>query len=414
MMEYNDIVNYFEDNLELAYRDGHIELNKSSLKVSAIRRFINGRWIIASCQGCDVNELRPDELITVGDSPTYNELLDTELYVGRISLGALDRDPKDLIKAAADVCNELKGANVIRCEFIINIRNYRKVIERDVGVASEEKVVIELLAGVISRGLRYGYGGVHTALVTNLSNVGEGVIDKLLRRAYEKSIASSKAKALNPVFIGRHQLLLRPEVTAALIHELSHLLEATAVNRIPIGRRIGPHEVEVIDDPYNSSSPTIRVFDDEGVPTIKRKLIEDGVVIDYHHTRLTAKQLDSRAGSSYGLYHPPIPYHTTLVMGAGDWRDDELLRETRSGFVVEGVIKAETEGNYIRIVPEYTLYIDGGEVRDRFIVNEVKIPLSKLMTISAIGRIRDLRVSYEKGYLVSELAPAVRIEGYIG
>lgn len=412
MREYKDIINYFENSIELAYRDGSLELNKSVVKVTALRKFSNGRWIIKSCQGCDVHELTLNEYL-IEDSASNVELADTELYVGSVNLGSLDRDPRELLEIAANICNELRGVNVVRCEFIINVRDYNKVIERDVGVASESKVIIEFIVGVVSRAMKYGYGGTHTALVTNLSSVSAGFIDKLLRRAYEKSLANSRSKPLNPVYAGRHQLILKPEVTAALMHEVSHLLEATAVNRIPLWSKVGPPELDVLDDPHEVTSPSIRLFDDEGVPTIRRKLIEGGVVVDYHHTRLTASQFNSEAGSSYGLYHPPIPFHTTLVVRAGDWRDEEVVSETKRGFIVDGVVKAETEGNYVRVVPEYAMYVEDGEVKNYVELRDVRIPISKLRSLSAIGRSRELRVSYEKGYLVAELAPTVRLEGYV-
>jgi len=411
---YEDKVTYYESSLELAYRDGSVEVNKSVGVANGLRRCINGCWVITSCQGCDVGELHVGNdiggLVTTSKCPG---LAPADLFVGNVSLGEVDRDPLELLRVASDVCSELKSVNVVRCEFIMYVRDCKRVIERGDGTACERKVVTEFITGVVSKGLRYGYGGIHTALVTRLSNVTEAFIDKLIRETYERSVRSSRAKALNPIYVGRHQLILRPEVTAALMHEISHLLEATSLSRLNIGSRVGPPELELIDDPHEPSSPAIRLFDDEGVPTIRRKLVEGGLVIDYHHTRTSAYVLGGRAGSAYGLFHPPIPLHTTLVMKAGDWRDDEIVQETSRGFVVDGVVMAETEGSYVRIVPEYALHIERGEVRDYVKLSSIRIPLRKLMTISAISRSSALRVSYERKYLVAEVAPTIRIEGYV-
>lgn len=411
MKEYSDVVTYNEESLELAYRDGHYELNKSVINVNARREFKDGRWRITSCQGCYVEDLMKLTPTSLSIS-SADELLDTDLYVGSVRLGEMLSRPTDLLVVSADVCGEL-GSNVARCEVVINIRNYVKTIRRDVGEASESKVMVEFIVGVVSKLGRIGYGGVYKAMIPKSSNVDVALIDKMVRTAYKKSLASCKCKALNPINVGKHPLILRPEVSAALIHEVSHLLEATSLNRLSLGLKLGPEDLHIYDNPYESSSPTVRLFDDEGVPTIKRSLVENGRVIDYHHTRLTASKLESRAGSAYGIYHPPIPYHTTLTMRSGDWREDEIIAETKRGFLVDGVVIAEVRDTYIRIVPEYAIYVEGGEIKDYVKLNEIIIPINMLKSISAVGRNQALRVSYERNYLVAELTPTIKVEGYI-
>ncbi len=412
MKEYADMITYEEDSVELAYRDGNYEINKSVVRVNAARRFSGGQWFITSCQGCDVNELiKLTEALP--RSETGAELLDTELYVGSVSLGSGVKEPLELLRVASGVCNELKGANVVRCEFVLTIRDYTKVIERGVDEACERKVLAELIVGMICKGQRNGYGGMHSILLATSDNVNAALVDKLIRNTYKRCLMSCKTKSLNPIDVGRQTLILKPEVTGALIHELSHLLEATSHNKLLLGRRVGPEELNIYDNPHEVSSPAVRLFDDEGVPTSKRSLIENGVVVDYHHTRLTAKEFNGKAGSSYGLYHPPVPFHTTLTMKGGDWSYDEIVADVKRGFIIDGVVMAEVESSYIRIVPEYAIYVERGEPKDLVKVNSVKIPISSLTTLSAIGKSSSLRTGYEKSYVVAELAPAVRLEGYV-
>ncbi|MEM2347819.1 MAG: metallopeptidase TldD-related protein, partial [Sulfolobales archaeon] len=349
MKEYSDVVIYNEENLELAYRDGHYEFNRSVINVNAKREFKEGYWRITSCQGCSVEDLMKLTPTSLNVS-SADELIDADLYVGNVRLGEMLDRPTDLLLVSADVCSEL-GGNVARCEVVINIRNYVKSIRRDVGEANESKVIVEFIVGVVSKLGRIGYGGVYKAVIPKSSNVDVALIDKMVRTAYKRSLASCKCKALNPINVGRHPLILTPEVSAALIHEVSHLLEATSLNRLSLGFKLGPEDLHIYDNPYEPSSPTVRFFDDEGVSTIKRSLIENGRVVDYHHTRLTAGKLEGRAGSAYGIYHPPIPYHTTLTMKSGDWKEDEIVAETKRGFLIDGVVVAEVRDTYIRIVP---------------------------------------------------------------
>ncbi|MCS7108690.1 MAG: metallopeptidase TldD-related protein [Sulfolobales archaeon] len=414
MGEYRDLVTYEEENLELAFRDNNYECNKSHVKVDVKREFRDGKWKIISCQGCDVNSLTYLQTLNLVQSNELSyDLSEVEFYVGSISLGEPLHGVVKLLKSASDVCNELRATAVERCEVIINVRNYRKSIMRDFGEASEGKAIVEFIVGVVSKLGKYGYGGLYRAFIARSNLIDDALVDRLIREAYRKSLISCRSKALNPINIGRHFMILKSEASAAFIHEVSHLLEVTAINKLNLGSKVGPDDFHLCDAPHEPSSPTIRLFDDEGVSTVRRSLIEGGLITDYHHTISTAWRYNSIAGSAYGLYHPPIPFHTTLVMKPGDWRDDEIIAETKKGFVIEDIVMANVSDSYIRIVPERAAYVEGGEIKEFVKLNEVKIPIRKISTLSAISKSQVLRVGYEKNFLVAELAPTIKVEGYV-
>jgi predicted Zn-dependent protease len=160
-------------------------------------------------------------------------------------------------------------------------------------------------------------------------------------------------------------------------------------------------------------APTLRFFDDEGVTTQKRVIIDEGRLVDMHHTRSTAGRYGSSPGSAYGLFHRPVGFHTTLIVEPGDWGENEIVEETRHGLYVQGVAMALTEKGYIRIVPEAVYTIKRGEIADLVSVKAIKIPLYKLRTMHAITKTRKLRVSREKEWIVAELSPRVMLEAYV-
>ncbi|MEM1601494.1 MAG: hypothetical protein QW339_05950, partial [Sulfolobales archaeon] len=88
MKEYSDVVIYNEENLELAYRDGHYEFNRSVINVNAKREFKEGYWRITSCQGCSVEDLMKLTPTSLNVS-SADELIDADLYVGNVRLGEM-------------------------------------------------------------------------------------------------------------------------------------------------------------------------------------------------------------------------------------------------------------------------------------------------------------------------------------
>jgi len=409
---HRDRVFYNEKVVEAAFRGRGIEVNKLSASVMGYRSCINGCWAIVSCQSCgDIDlesQLRSLESIVV--KRKCPGISSANFFSGSVSLGSMDRDPVELVKVAADICDEFSDVD---CEFILNVRDVERVIDRFGDSAKERKVVIEVIAAMIVKRPRVGSGSFAMSFVGDLSSLKESQIERVLRSIYRRAQASSKAKLLNPLASGRAEVILRHDAAAALFHELSHLLEADAASHLLIGTQVGPPELDIYDDPKYFGSSAIRLFDDEGVVTSRRSLVEGGVVVDLHHTLSTAHLFNSRPGSAHGLFHAPRPFHTALIVKPGDWGEREVVEETRKGFLAEGLLQAETIGNYIRIVPETTWYIEKGEIKEPIRIRAIKIPLQKLKTITALTKTLHTRTTYEKEHLITETTPTTKLQAYI-
>jgi len=90
-----------------------------------------------------------------------------------------------------------------------------------------------------------------------------------------------------------------------------------------------------------------------------------------------------------------------------------MIEETRSGILINGVALATLEMGYIRLIPQNASIIKHGEVQDNVKVREVKIPLSNLRTINAISKELNIRTSKERDWIVTEVAPYIRLEAYV-
>jgi predicted Zn-dependent protease len=418
-MLYKDRVIYVESVTQTAFRDDSLEINKSSASVGGVRVNKDGCWYIVSKQSVELNfnELEEKALHMVDPSRSCGELADAELFKGSIEIGKEFPDEDEVAKQLRDLCLEIKASHGVKCEAIVTMMDVFRAIIRDNGEeAKERKRIVELEVGLLGTA-PYGYQLFASNFTAFISWSAQHVIkslDVVIRETASKIGKGVSIRGLKPYEVGRATLVLDEMASAALIHELSHLLNPlySASQRL-VGLKLFTEGFELYDNPHAPESPAIRFFDDEGVTVRKRTLIEDGVVRDLHHTRTTSKQFSSEPGSAYGLFTKPVPFHTTLVLKSGDWGDKEIIEETKKGFLIEGVSMATLEEGYVRIVPQYSYVIEDGEIKEAIRIREVKIPLVAFRTVSAISKSQKLRVSIEKEWLVAEMSPRIRIEGYV-
>jgi len=101
-----------------------------------------------------------------------------------------------------------------------------------------------------------------------------------------------------------------------------------------IGEQVAARGVTVYDDgslPGRRGSLTV---DDEGTPTGRTVLIEDGILVGYMHDRMSARLMGLSAtgnGRRQSYAHIPMPRMTNTAMEGGSTPRDEMLAATRRG-----------------------------------------------------------------------------------
>ncbi len=409
---YSDRVILDESIIEVAYRNSSLEVNEYNARVEGLRVNIDGCWIIVSSQGS--TGLRAEKVLQMAKKTISGEkcggLSEAPLFSGSVVVGADKFDVDTIVGELPSFCREARSLGASVCETIVLYKKSRKVIERDDGSTAEEvKHFVEIDVAAVANDRLVAENTV--SILWGKSEVVdqlERIYEKLLQRL---SLAKKTRKPLIPS--GPIHVVLDYDVAGALMHEISHLADPFLSQGKLLGSRIASNELTVYDNPRYNLSPALRFFDDEGVTTQKRVLIDEGRLVDMHHTRSTADKYGSRPGSAYGLFHKPIGFHTTLIVEPGDWGENEIVEETRHGLYVQGIAMALTEKGYIRIVPEAVYTIKRGEIADLVSVKAIKIPLYKLRTMHAMTKTRKLRVSKEKDWIIAELSPRVMLEAYV-
>jgi TldD protein len=140
---------------------------------------------------------------------------------------------------------------------------------------------------------------------------------------------------------GEMEVVLGNGWPGILLHEaIGHGLEGdfnrkkTSAFAGLMGQRIASPGVTVVDDgtlPDRRGSLTI---DDEGTPTSRTVLIEDGILTGYLQDRLNARLMGVRPtgnGRRESFAHSPMPRMTNTIMLAGDHAPEEILASVKNG-----------------------------------------------------------------------------------
>lgn len=164
--------------------------------------------------------------------------------------------------------------------------------------------------------------------------------------------AESFLKA-KPVKAGVYTVVVDPELAGVLIHEaFGHLAEADSIYAderaramMSLGRRLGPPSLNVVDGDARRDLRGASKYDDEGTPTRKTFLIQEGVLVGRLHSRETAGAMgESVTGNARALSYrfPPIVRMTNTWIEPGKLTLEEMIADIKKGVYICGSYGGET------------------------------------------------------------------------
>ena len=173
---------------------------------------------------------------------------------------------------------------------------------------------------------------------------------------------------------GEMDVVLGPGWPGVMLHEaVGHGLEGdfnrkkTSAFAGLMGQQVASKGVTVVDDGTIAGRRGSLSIDDEGTPTHRTVLIEDGILIGYMQDRQNARLMGMKPTGngrrqSYG--HVPMPRMTNTYMLAGDHDPGEIIASVQNGIyaVAFGGGQVDiTSGKYVFQVTE-AYKIDGGKL----------------------------------------------------
>jgi TldD protein len=136
-------------------------------------------------------------------------------------------------------------------------------------------------------------------------------------------------------------VVLGPGWPGILLHEaIGHGLEGdfnrkkTSAFSGLMGERVAADGVTVIDDGTMDDRRGSLTIDDEGTPTEKTVLIENGILTGYMQDRQNARMMGMKPtgnGRRESFAHAPMPRMTNTYMLAGEHDPEEILQSVENG-----------------------------------------------------------------------------------
>ncbi|MCF6273393.1 MAG: metallopeptidase TldD-related protein [Rhodobacteraceae bacterium] len=101
-----------------------------------------------------------------------------------------------------------------------------------------------------------------------------------------------------------------------------------------MGKQVAAKGVTVVDDGTIPDRRGSISFDDEGTPSQRNVLIEDGILVGYMQDRQNARLMDVPAtgnGRRQSYAHAPMPRMTNTIMESGDATPEDVIKEIKDG-----------------------------------------------------------------------------------
>ena len=223
---------------------------------------------------------------------------------------------------------------------------------------------------------------------------------------------------------GRLPAIITPQAAFLLGIPLQFGLSGDAVHKKTspligrLGEQILSEKLTILDDALRLGDPLSRPFDDEGVPTRRRPLVDRGVAVEYLLDQRTAAALSSKStgnGMKSALFGgdtetPPSPWAVRLVIEPGHVSYREMIAGMDEGLLITSGMGFHS-GNYPQgqfSVQAVGYHIVGGRVIGRLAKTMVSGNIYE--DFKRIGAVSRELLPSVGGLLSSGLAPYVLVD----
>ena len=228
-------------------------------------------------------------------------------------------------QVTASFLGEKKDIEILRSGGEL-LKDTRPLVRINVSVMVEKKGRKE--TGV------YGIGGRQSYDDYLVNDNWKKVCDEAFR------IASTNLES-KPSPAGEMQVVLGPGWPAILIHEaVGHGLEGdfnrkkTSAFHDLVGKKVASDGVTIIDDGTIENRRGSLNIDDEGTPTEKTVLIENGILKNFMQDRLNARLMNTKStgnGRRESYKHIVMPRMRNTIMLGGNNTQEEMIKSVNKG-----------------------------------------------------------------------------------
>lgn len=341
-----------ENGIEISTYNDEIDTNVlSQTDVLAIRGVYNNQ-IVTIYEENNNDEMIPSIINKIIENAS---LIDKDepyfIYGGDSDYESIPEVSNDFdsysAKDKADLCLKLKDLIFAKSDTIKSVSAF--YYESDVSVSIVNSNGLD-----VSKHNKYAVVNVEVVCSLNnemktgfdyvyLKNIKDFEIEKLADSAFKDAYESFNAESIKS---GNYKVVLDKGVVSDLLSAFSNIFSADAIIKNmsflkdKLGEKIFGENITIIDDPMFELAKSKDTFDDEGVKSVKKTLVENGKLVTYLHNLKTASIMNTKStgngykssvASSVGI----TP--SNLYLKPGDVSFAEMLKGVDNGVYVNSV-----------------------------------------------------------------------------
>lgn len=170
---------------------------------------------------------------------------------------------------------------------------------------------------------------------------------------------------------GAYPVLFDERVASSLIGHLLSAINGQAIARgaswlrDALGQAVLPAGLSVVEDPHRPRISGSRPFDGEGLPTQRRLLVQDGVLMGWTLDLATGRKLGlpSTGNAARSTSAPPSPAASNIALTQGTASREDLIAQMGTGLLITSMIGSTinaTTGDYSRGASGF--WVEGGRI----------------------------------------------------
>lgn len=407
-------------------REGRVETRQQSSEAGmGLRLFEGGRMGFASAGGLeddvlprlygivrsqtaylppDEHRVLPPRVEPVADAALAESLFDPSLFQAPLSAW----EPRLL-----DLQEQARRADP----------RVKKALQIDYGEGRSE-VSIASTAGVLTheRGTSCGVslslmaeqdGEVQVGAASRMSRSGAALgFERIAEEAVFRTVSLLKARK-PPT--RRRAILFDPWIAGEFFDLLAGALSAEAVQRGKslfagkLGKAVAAAGVSFVDDPRRPGGVASALFDDEGVPTRRKVMVEKGVLRDYFFDAYTARKggRDSNGCASRAGYKGlPGPGCSNFYLEPGAFSRADLIAGTEDGLLAFELLGMHTAD---AVSGEFSIGVSGVAVEKGRLAGGIKNAMVSGNILDLLAKVDG--VADDLTFYGSMASPTFRVSG---
>ncbi len=349
-LPYGDVLFDWQTNLSIRKNKDRESIGTNSIKGISLRAFTRDGWVYANTTKTDLNHVnRLASSLNKKNSPKGTARLSQPDPIKIDKKAPIKKDPQEIPIEE----------KVQRLREIFNLARTMDPRIADIYVGYSETTLVRLLVtsgGTEARQViprtRIGLvaiakeDGASDSDVASLGGtVGYEVVDDLTETAIRDTVNSAveQLKAI-PAPGGVHKVILDPGVVGVVCHEsFGHGLEADQALRgrsylkDMLGKKVASDLVTMYEDPSYEGAHGSYYFDDDGTPTRKNTLVENGILVSFLHDMETAHAMNAPLTGNSRTQNATrrrfIRMSNTYAK-PGDRDSAEMIKDTKEGILM--------------------------------------------------------------------------------